>query len=316
MGPTGGYLSTINRQGSGARRTLLWTAIRLLAESGSREKDDQLQRPHVLLLDEPEICLHPNAIREASDLLYSLPSLTNNWQVMVTTHSPCFVDFARPHTSIVRVEQTLKGDIVGTTIFRPDKANFSDDDRELLKMMNICDPYVAEFFFGGHTIIVEGDTEFTAFKHIISMMPDDYKGIHIVRARGKATIVSLEKILNQFGTSYAVLHDSDTPTYQRDGETTRNPAWPLNESILKTSSEGKARVRVVASIPTFEEAYLMKKTTHDKPYNALSRLRKQPASATLVKQLLDGLIDFKKPLPQGAKEWTTLTELENHLRII
>lgn len=227
MGPENGYLSTIDRQGSGARRTLLWTAIRLLAETG-KKKADPSQRPHVLLLDEPEICLHPSAVREACNLLYSLPALTDNWQVMVTTHSPCFVDFARDHTSIVRVERKNDGQIAGTTIFRPDKAMFDGTDRECLKLLNLCDPYVAEFFFGGKTIIVEGDTEYAAFMHITGLSPKKYEGVHVVRARGKATIVSLCKILNQFAAPYSVLHDSDRPTYQKDGKDHANPAWAHN----------------------------------------------------------------------------------------
>jgi len=52
MGPESGYMSSINRQGSGAQRTLLWAAIKYLAENGNERSS---QRPHVLLLDEPEI---------------------------------------------------------------------------------------------------------------------------------------------------------------------------------------------------------------------------------------------------------------------
>jgi putative ATP-dependent endonuclease of OLD family len=249
MGPENGYLSTIGRQGSGARRTLLWTAIRLLAETG--KKKDSSQRPHILLLDEPEICLHPSAVREACDLLYGLPALTGNWQVMVTTHSPCFVDFARDHTSIVPVERRNDGQITGTTIFRPSKAEFGGPDRERLKLLNLCDPYVAEFFFGGKSILVEGDTEYTAFKHLIGLFPKKYEAIHVVRARGKATLVSLCKILNQFGAPYSVLHDSDRPTYQKDGKDHANPAWPHNESIRIEMAKASAATRLLASLPNF-----------------------------------------------------------------
>lgn len=40
--------------------------------------------------------------------------------------------------------------------------------------------------------------------------PGIYKDVHIIRARGKATIFSLVKILNHFGSRYSILHDSDT----------------------------------------------------------------------------------------------------------
>ena len=272
MGPENGYLSTIGHQGSGARRTLLWSAIRLLAET-SKKKASPSQRPHVLLLDEPEICLHPSAIREACELIYSLPSITGNWQVMVTTHSPCFVDFTRDHTSIVRVDRKNDGQIAGTTISCPHRAMFDGTDKQCLKLLNLCDPYVAEFFFGGHTIIVEGDTEYTAFMHIIGFSPEKYQGVHVVRARGKATIVSLCKILNQFGAPYSVLHDSDRPTYIKDGKVHANSAWALNESILNEMSKASAATRVLASVPNFEGAYLCEEVKTDKPYNVLCNLK-------------------------------------------
>jgi len=313
MGPVDGYLSTIGLQGSGARRTLLWTAIRLLAESASKKKTDTGQRPHLLMLDEPEICLHPSAIREACDLLYSLPNNTKNWQVMLTTHSPAFVDFARDHTSIVRVERNSNGQISGTTIFRPSKAKFDNNDREQLKMLNQCDPYVAEFFFGGRTIVVEGDTEYTAFKQITSFEKGKYEGIHIVRARGKATIVSLCKILNQFSTPYAVLHDSDRPTYQKDGNVKANSAWVHNQSILDEIKKATAPTRLVASLPNFEVAYLGMEARINKPYSALLTIKRNSTIANSIMQLLDALIDFKKPLPAGAIEWQNLPNLKNKI---
>ena len=119
MGPVSGFLSTIDKQGSGARRTLLWTALKLLADRGVRArptgsaaktaKATDPHRPHLLLLDEPEMCLHPAAIRDARELLYELPD-AGNWQVMITTHSPCFIDFARDNTTVVRVEFSNSGD--------------------------------------------------------------------------------------------------------------------------------------------------------------------------------------------------------------
>lgn len=313
MGPEDGYLSTIGRQGSGARRTLLWTAIRLLAESGTKKKADTGQRPHVLLIDEPEICLHPCAIREAYELLYSLPAATGNWQVMVTTHSPCFVDFTRDHTSIVRVERRNDGQIAGTTIFRPTKAQFDGGDKERLKLLNLCDPYVAEFFFGGRTIIVEGDTEYTAFMHVIGLSPQKYEGVHVVRARGKATIVSLCKILNQFGAPYAVLHDSDRPTYPKDGKDHKNPAWAHNVTIHIELSKATAQTRLIASVPNFEGAYLGEEVKVDKPYNVLDNLKADSKIVVTITQLLDALIDFVKPVPLGAVQWASVDALKGEV---
>jgi putative ATP-dependent endonuclease of OLD family len=184
MGPIDGFHSTMERQGSGASRTLIWAALRILSDRKEGKASSAADRPHLLLMDEPEICLHPDAIREARRVLYDLPT-TNGWQVMITTHSPIFIDLSRDNTSIARVERLSNGVVEGTTIFRPKKAKLDDDDRVELKLLNLCDPYVAEFFFGGKTVLVEGDTEYTAFRHVISCDPQKYRHVHVVRSRGK-----------------------------------------------------------------------------------------------------------------------------------
>lgn len=317
IGPKDGYKSPMEWQGSGARRTMLWTALQIVTKAKQEKsaKSDDIKRPHVLLIDEPEICLHPNAIRNACDVLYNLPD-SGNWQVMVTTHSPAFIDISRKNTTIIRVEFTESGSVKGTTIFRPDKVNLGKDDRERLKLLNLCDPYVTEFFFGGRTIIVEGDTEYTAFKYVIEKNSDKYDDVHIIRARGKATIVSLVKILNHFGTHFSVLHDSDKPkAYRKDGTEITNPAWTQNTTILDIveAKPETTKIRLLASIPNFEEAYLQNDVKDEKPYNALVRLKNDSLAFDAIEQLLNALIDHSKPLPNNCIEWSKIDELEKAL---
>jgi putative ATP-dependent endonuclease of OLD family len=313
MGPVDGFHSTLERQGSGTCRTLIWAALRILSEHAYEKAASSAERPHLLLVDEPEICLHPDAIREACRVLYDLPK-TKNWQVMITTHSPVFIDLSRDNTSIARVERTGDGTVEGTTIFRPDKAKLDDDDRIELKLLNLCDPYVAEFFFGGKTVLVEGDTEYTAFKHVIAQEPTKYKDIHVVRARGKACLVSLCKILNQFGKGFAVLHDADREKIRskKTRKERTNSAWTENERILKVTEVGRtaSRIRLLATVPNFEEAFFREKADGDKPYSALARLKADDSVFRAIAALLDCLIDFSIPVPMGAKAWISLDDLK------
>lgn len=312
MGPEGGYLSTVERQGSGARRTLLWTALKFISENNQKGKDEATVRPHLLLIDEPEICLHPNAIRDACSVLYDLPN-SGNWQVMVTTHSPIFIDFSRDNTTIVKVEKNADGTIQGTTVFRPETAQLDHDDKRNLKLLNLCDPYVAEFFFGGKVIIVEGDTEYTAFNYIKASNSEAYKDVHIIRARGKATIVSLVKILNHFGSSYSVLHDSDTPLTANGAMA--NPAWGNNPKILEAIAARPAgtQTRLLASLPNFEQAYFGEVIATEKPYNALRTIAEQPEKFTIVETLLQALINHNLAIPDNCAEWTTIDDLREKL---
>lgn len=317
MGPKDGYLSTIDRQGSGARRTLLWTAIKYISENNQKlkEADGAVVRPHLLLLDEPEICLHPNAIREACNLLYELPE-SDSWQVMLTTHSPIFIDFSKDNTTIIKVEKNNAGDIQGTTVFRPEKVQLSQDDKLNLKLLNICDPYVAEFFFGGKVIVVEGDTEYTAFNYIKREKPEKYKNINIIRARGKATIVSLVKILNHFGSNYSVLHDSDIPEITtKAGKVMKNPAWGNNPNILaavQAKPDGN-QVRLLASLPNFEQAYFGESECKEKPYNTLKTLENIPGKFLIIENLFKALINYDSPPPDNCVEWVSIEELQQKL---
>lgn len=314
MGPKDGHLSTVEKQGSGARRTLMWAALKYAAEKKAAED----ARPNLLLMDEPELCLHPNAIRDACNVLYNLPQ-TGKWQVMVTTHSPAFIDLSRDNTTVVRVERDSNIDVIrGSTVFRPEKANLSPDEKEELKMLNLCDPHLCEFFFGGRTVIVEGDTEYTAFKYAIEVTDDEtLRDVHVVRARGKATICLIAKILNQFQARYAVLHDSDSPTVKRrkrrgEGfDEIRNPAWTNNLKIRAAVVEGveAKRVRLLALIPNFEGAFLGEERTDEKPAHAWATMKQDEGVRRRVTSLLRSLLDHREVAPAECCEWYSEEEL-------
>lgn len=301
MGPEDGYFSSIEHQGSGARRTLLWAALKYLSES----QDKKGSRPHVLLLDEPEICLHPSAIREARSVLYELPA-SGNWQVMITSHSPIFIDLSKDNTTIIRVFRDDDSEIKSTTLYRPERAKLDEDDKKNLKLMNICDPYVHEFFFGGRQVIVEGDTEYTAFSMIKEMYPDQYGDVQIIRARGKGIIPSVAKVLKQFSKSFFILHDTDEELTK---EGSKNPAWGMNKTIAQLlDKEGK--VNLVACRTCFETAIFGQEVKDEKPYNALTRIRSSGDARDRVKSLLDYLVGTDGAvLPNNCIHWTTIDQL-------
>jgi putative ATP-dependent endonuclease of OLD family len=235
---------------------------------------------------------------------------------MVTTHSPVFIDFSRDNTTIIKVEKTAAGNVRGTTVFRPDKAQLDDDDKRNLKLLNLCDPHVAEFFFGGKVIVVEGDTEYTAFNYIKAKKPSEYRDVHIIRARGKATIVSLIKVLNHFGSSYSVLHDSDTPRITtKKGKEMANPAWGNNPNILEAirSKPQERQTRLLASLPNFEEAYFGEIAEEEKPYNALRSLQDDDGKFNIIERLLRSLIDYTVAVPENCMEWSDIDELRERI---
>jgi len=337
MGATNGASFPLEKQGSGTQRTALWTILKLLADKGikartvggkAKHHHEALGAniSHILLIDEPEVSLHPRATQAARDVLYSLPD-SENWQVMLTTHSPSFIDLAKDHTTIIRAEKDHDHKVSATTLFRPDRVQLDEDDKENLKLMNLFDSHISEAFFGGKVLIVEGDTEYTAFYYIRDREVKNgslrYKDINIIRARGKVTVASMMKVLNHFKTKYYVLHDTDQQRTKSksldkkasvDGKKVyketeiANPAWTNNNKILDQMSEYS---RVVASIGNFEAAYFSEIIESDKPENTMNNIKNNIEHYNVVKQLLDGILGFDDtPLPSGSIAWASIEEID------
>ncbi len=265
-------------QGSGLQRAFLWSAIEALADSGKMKtgrnallKDED---PKILLVEEPESFLHPPAIRSAREALYKIAEL-ENWQVMITTHSPIFIDVSKPHTTIIRVEKTKNT----TKTFSTEKANFADDERERLQMIRNCHPTINEFFFADSIILVEGDTE----QAVLSQIKKENTAI--LNCRGKANIPMFEKILNHFGMSYIVIHDLDSPKVNRNKSWIKNSMWSINEKIYAESQKGKGN-KVIVNVPDFEGQFFGYLRSGDKPYSALCELKKTE-NQNIIEELND-----------------------------
>lgn len=290
---------SLENQGSGMQRMLLWSVLKMMAGRKKTElkakkvstkkttsptgttEETLPERSKILLMDEPEICLHPESIRQAKEILYSLSSGTE-WQVMITTHSPVFIDLSKDNTNIIRVQKEDEA----VSLFKTNEAALSDDEKKQLKMLNVFDPYFAEFFFSKTTIIVEGDTEYTAFRKIIETNKTKYKDIHIIRARGKYTIIPIIKILTKWGKDFSVIHDSD--------EASNVQSWPANQQILDVVN-GNPKIKLLATKKNFESAFFGKEVTKDKPYNAYLELDKTEVSGK-VSKLLDFLCGIDSAL--------------------
>ncbi|QIG68351.1 putative ATP-dependent endonuclease protein [Rhizobium phage RHph_Y3_56_1] len=164
IGTAHGNGSSLLLQGTGLQRALLWSALSVMSEStGGKKKlakgDDE--PPRVLLIDEPEAFLHPPTVRMARDALYDFALKNPNWQVIATTHSPVFIDVAKDHTTIIRVDaNSAKQHYVST-----DEVGFNAPERKRLAMVRACHPFVNEFFFFDDIILVEGPTENVVVKH-------------------------------------------------------------------------------------------------------------------------------------------------------
>ncbi|MCK1993767.1 ATP-dependent endonuclease [Peribacillus muralis] len=286
--------SPLSHHGTGLQRTFLWSALKMLAETGRHKvgtKAIDSTKSKILLIEEPEAFLHPSAIKEARDALYAIADL-ENWQVMTTTHSPMFIDLTKNHTTIIRIEKNSRTNRTIKT-FSTEEVGFTTDDRENLKMMNYCNPYINEFFFANHNLLVEGETEYSV---VMSLLNDGRvdSSIHVLNCLGKGNIVTVSKILNHFSVPYSILHDSDNPTTIRQGNKIRNGAWTNNERIIEEVEIGREKgidIKTFVSIPDFEGEFLEGVKGSSKPFEAWKYFKENNTNTERFINLLGYIID-------------------------
>ncbi|PGW70165.1 ATP-dependent endonuclease [Bacillus cereus] len=237
----------LSNQGTGLQRmSLIYLIQNMIQKKLMGENDDKM-----LLIDEPEAFLHPEAVRALSRSLYAIG---NNMPLIISTHSPILIDLSEKHTSI----QVFRvGETEAVQLYKSVSDQFDDDDIRNMKILNYVDSYVNEFFFAEKILIVEGDTEYIALKHRIKK---DNENVHIIRARGKSTICTLMKILNQFNANYSVLHDVDN--HKKHKSTTLKAQLTNCKNILNLKN--KDGIRIYCSMENFEAAIGIGDVANDK----------------------------------------------------
>lgn len=245
----------LSNQGTGLQRmSLIYLIQNMIEKKLMGEGENKL-----LLIDEPEAFLHPEAVRALSRSLYKIGE---KMPLMISTHSPILIDLSENHTSI----QVFRvGEKEAIQLYKSERDKFDDDDIKNMKILNYVDSYVNEFFFADRIIIVEGDTEYIAFKHLAKVKNEN---LHIIRARGKDTIGTLMKILNQFNSNYDVLHDVDN--HRKHSSSTLKGQLTKCKKIFKLK-EG-SNIRVFGSIANFENAIGIGDVSNDKKTQTIYKI--------------------------------------------
>lgn len=244
------------------------------------------------------------AARAAQRHLYKLAE-SPDWQVIMTTHSPHFVNPFEDHTTIVRLERAGEGKAapMAPKTYRSDQIEFEGEDKQRLQALQHIDPSFSEVFFGSYPILVEGDTEHAAFmSSIIERQHGLMDRVTIIRARGKAILVPLVKVMTHFKIDFGVVHDADSP-FNKNGH--KNGMWSENgkirEAVLKARAAGlAARHRI--SVPDFERFLGGEEESKDKPLNTYLVVAKDDALAGRVQTLMTALLESAQhePFPDNA----------------
>lgn len=136
----------MEEKGTGMQRSVALALLQVYAEKLSENKDNnKVLKPVYLFIDEPEVCLHPQAQKK---LLNALLEISKSRQVFVSTHSPYFI------------EPSLIGNVL-----RFKNSNgievFADTKQELKEMKEnrVFFFHHRDIFFSDKAIFLEGVTD-------------------------------------------------------------------------------------------------------------------------------------------------------------
>lgn len=149
----------------------------------------------VVLIDEPEIHLHPGMIEK---LLWAMQN-SQSGQILFTTHSPLFVT---PITlrQVVRVVKENKN----TRTFTLPRANFNY--QRLIQELNADN---LEMFFADKVVLVEGVSDKLLIRGLIDHYYRGEKDIKVVQTHGKGNMTIYSDFLKNFQIPFAIVLDKD-----------------------------------------------------------------------------------------------------------
>lgn len=207
--------TAVERQGHGFQRTLLISALQLLAQSGAASASGVI----CLAIEEPELYQHPIQAQTFAKVLRSLAEdAAKRIQVTYATHSPYFLE-ARHFDQVRRLTRSSDETPVVTVHFATvtqvkakldGVLNADTVDRQL---DGIVANQLAVALFANRAFLVEGTTESSVFYGIgdkTSSGALEAAGVSIVPVGGKTSIPLAHAILTSIGIPAFALFDADS----------------------------------------------------------------------------------------------------------
>ncbi|HRR41616.1 MAG TPA: AAA family ATPase [Syntrophales bacterium] len=170
-----------------------------------RTYEEMKKEGAIFAIEEPEVFLHPQKARYFQTVLERLSESGN--QVFLTTHSPIFVQVHKPE-SVAVIRRTADK---GTEACQAQACDFTDSERQTLRLLTEFDAERKELFFAKAVLLVEGATEKVALPLAFKALGHDINrlGISVVEVGGKTKFPLFVRVLKALHIPYAVLADQD-----------------------------------------------------------------------------------------------------------
>lgn len=199
-----------NLTGQGVQRALYVALLRSLAEQLREEKniEGNIKRPFLLLIEEPEIFLHPSIL---GTMRNAIEDISDANQVVIATHCPNMI--SRTNLSnVILIRKLSKRDRKGTTV-KLNKNNNQIKEVNEKRILHLLDyQRSSKFFFADKIIVVEGSSDVVLLEAILetwSQQSLDSLGIAIIESWNKDVVVECTDILKDIGLDAICVLDID-----------------------------------------------------------------------------------------------------------
>lgn len=145
----------------------------------------------IIIIDEPELHLHPRWQNVLLDLFIELSTLTKN-QFILSTHSPTFIN-DKSYNHIFRIYKDENN--ASKEITLKDNGNFKL--RDILHIVNSTNN--EKIFFADVVLLVEGITDRLVFQKILNEQIDNSNAtriVEIIEIKGKSNVDNFKKFLS------------------------------------------------------------------------------------------------------------------------
>lgn len=166
----------------------------------------------IIIVDEPELHLHPKWIAFLREILRDYAFNENN-QLMVITHSASFINTST-YPYITRVYKTSKGN---SQLFKVFCDNMGET-KEKLHFINATNN--EKVFFSDFVVMVEGDTDEIVYKQILEQIKEELKInkiVEVVQIKGKNNYGSFSDFLKTLQIDSCYIGDLDNISQFSDG---------------------------------------------------------------------------------------------------
>lgn len=264
-----GEFSDLSRKGHGFLRALIFSIIRAWVLMLQHKQPMTVgEKQIIMLIEEPELFLHPQAQKE---LLSSLEKLAESGlQVVFTTHSSFFIDLSI-YKSICIAHRD--GPRAPTTIQQWTNDLFPvHEDVRNFNMSYWINPDRGELFFAKKVILVEGPTEKVVLPKLAKKAGIFHHEYTLIDCSGKSNMPLYISLLNKYRIPYVVVYDSDQHLYRK--RHARETAAYLSRAIeeIIDPSLGSS---VVFESDIEDELGMIETELKNKPFSALSCIADQ-----------------------------------------